>query len=134
MTTTTSALSVIDVVSPSVSFGEGVLAKAKENQRERAREDLLVVADVILNATRGELTRLDSAIAQLQSELNKLTKRRDVVCAAAAHADREPNKGLFALAATVGQKATVLQWCAQTGVVAPANDDVIWTVPAPTAQ
>ena len=92
MTTTTSALSVMDVVSPSVSFGEGVLAKAKENQRERAREDLLAVADVILNATRGELTRLDSAIAQLQSELNKLTKRRDVVCAAAAHADNEPNK------------------------------------------
>lgn len=127
--TTTAPLSVLDVVSPSVSFGDGVLARAKELQRDAAREDLLTVAQAILSATRGELGRLESTIAQLNTELAKLNARRDVIAKASAYADHEPNKGLFALAATVGQKVSVLAWCQKTGVVAPANDDAIWTIP-----
>lgn len=128
--TTTTPLSVLDVVSPGVSFGDGVLARAKELQRDAAREDLLNVAQIILSATRGELGRLDTSIAALKAELKKLTDRRTVIEEASRYADAESNKGLFALAATVGQKSTVLAWCQQTGVVAPANNDPIWSVPA----
>lgn len=133
-TTTTSPLSVLDVVSPSVSFGDGVLAEAKTKQRECARENLVVVAEMVLSATRAELGRLETDIADLNAQLRKLTDRRDVVRNASRYADHNSDKGLFALAATVGQKATVLRWCTQTGVVAPANDDPIWSVPKSDVQ
>ena len=121
------SLTLADVVKPQATFSEDVIGRAVKEQHEAASKSLSGFAGTVLSGTRRQLTELEQRKVAIEAELKKLSTSIDRINKAVRHAQSTNN--VFALAATVGQKAAAICWCQANGVVVPANDDPSWAVP-----
>ena len=125
------SLSLVDVLSPDTSelLGAGVLGQAKKEMADEANKNLVELAKAIMSSAKCTLTSLTQEEVQLQAALDEVKKRKATALSYVEYASSD-NKGLFALAAYVGLKNSVVRWCATHSVVIPANTDPIWGLPA----
>lgn len=121
------ALTVQDVISPR-TFGGDVLSQALKAKAEAASKQLIDFAGRVLSSAQAINTNLAQQEIDLEAALKKVREQRAKINAAADHAQATNN--VFALAAVVGQKASAIQFAQQAGLLVPANDDAVWTVPA----
>lgn len=126
-TATAAALTVQDVIGPK-TFGGDVLSQALKAKVESANKQLIAFASAILSSAQARNTQLAQQEIDLEAALLKVRADRAKITAAAAHATATDN--IFPLAAVVGQKQGAIQFAQSAGVLVPANDDPIWTVPA----
>lgn len=122
-----SALTVQDVISPR-AFGADVLSQALKVKAECASKQLVDFAGKVLNSAQALNTSLAQQEIDLEAQLKAIKERRGKINAAADHAQATNN--VFALAAAVGQKGAAILFAQQAGLLVPANDDAVWTVPA----
>lgn len=125
------SLSLIDVLSPATCelLGAGVLGRAKKEMADEANENLVELAKGIMTSAKATLTALTQEEVQLQAALDEVKKRKANTLSYVTYASGD-NKGLFALAAHVGLKSSVVRWCTTHSVVVPVNTDPIWSLPA----
>lgn len=122
-----SALTVQDVISPR-TFGADVLSQALKAKAECASKQLVDFAGKVLSSAQAINTQLAQEEINLEAQLKAVRERKAKITAAAEHAQASNN--VFALAAAVGQKQAAIQFAQAAGLLVPANDDVVWTVPA----
>ena len=120
-------LTVADVINPSITLPVGVFGDALKKKKARADEKLVGFASQVLETTQRRMTALATTKAALVAELAKVDADEVRVRAAAEYAQSTNN--VFALAAVVGMKQSACQLASEAGLVVPANDDAIWTVP-----
>lgn len=128
-TTTTasvSALTVQDVISPR-AFGADVLSQALKAKAESASKQLVEFAGRVLSSAQSRNTQLAQQQIELEAALKAVKAEQAKITAAAEHAQATNN--VFALAAAVGQKGQAIAFAQCAGLLVPANDDVVWSVP-----
>ncbi len=126
-TTVLEQLTVADVINPNINLPAGVFGDAVKKKKSKADEKLVGFASQVLETTQRRMTALATTKAALVADLAKVEADEARVRAAADHAQSTNN--VFALAAAVGMKQSACQLAQEAGLVVPANDDPIWTVP-----
>lgn len=122
-------VTLLEVVSPATSPLNGtVLAKAKAEHQKEAGEALVGLARDIMMSAQARLAGEVQRVQQLEAELEKAEKALAKTTTAVKYAETNDN-GLFALAATLGAKQTIVDFCRRNSIVVPPNDSEIWNTP-----
>jgi len=120
------ALTVQDVISPR-AFGGDVLSLALKAKAECASKQLVEFAGRVLGSAQAKNTHLAQQEIELEAALKAVRAEKAKITAAAEHAQATNN--VFALAAAVGQKGQAIAFAQSAGLLVPANDDAVWSVP-----